>query len=238
MTAVREERPLVDRLAATLQARVLNGEIETGTRLRQEALAREFGVSRTPIREALRQLQAIGIAELEPNRGAIVRAPTARELREAYEVRAELEGLAAKLAATHISDDELARLRDAQELFQRSITRLIERRRSRRRQEPDWGDDSEWVRANDLFHQAIQEAAGNAQLLRTIADLHRSFPRALTWSALRESSQLLDENVRQHDAIVDAIERGDGESARERMIAHVRAAGELIAGRFEQSAAR
>ena len=231
------DAPLVDRLAATLQARVLSGEIETGTRLRQEALAREFGVSRTPIREALRQLQAIGIAQLEHNRGAVVRAPSARELREAYEVRAELEGLAAKLAATRISDDELSRLRNAQELFQRSITRLIERRRQSRRREADWGDDSVWVRANDLFHQAIQEAAGNTRLLRTIADLHRSFPRALTWSSLRHSSQLLDENVRQHDAIVAAIESADGEAARERMIEHVRSAGELIANRFERSAA-
>jgi len=230
-------QPLVDRLAATLQARVLNGEIKTGTRLRQEALAREFGVSRTPVREALRQLQAIGIARLEHNRGAIVRAPSARELREAYEVRAELEGLAASLAASRISDDELARLRDAQQLFQRSVSHLIERRRSRRRQEPDWDDDSDWVRGNDLFHQAIQEAAGNARLLRTIADLHRSFPRALTWSALRESSTLLEENVRQHDAILDAIERGDGQTARDRMIEHVRSAGEMIANRFERSAA-
>lgn len=230
-------QPLVDRLAATLQARVLNGEIKTGTRLRQEALAREFGVSRTPVREALRQLQAIGIAQLEHNRGAVVRAPSARELREAYEVRAELEGLAAKLAATRISDDELARLRSAQQLFEHSIGRLIERRRARRLQEPDWADDSEWVRANNLFHQAIQEAAGNAQLLRTIADLHRSFPRALTWSALRDSSQLLEENVRQHEAIIDAIQRGDGDAARERMIEHVRAAGELIANRFERGEA-
>jgi DNA-binding GntR family transcriptional regulator len=229
-------QPLVDRLAATLQARVLNGEIKTGTRLRQEALAREFGVSRTPIREALRQLQAIGIAQLEHNRGAVVRAPSARELREAYEVRAELEGLAAMLAASRISDEELARLRDAQQLFQRSITRLIERRRSRRRPEPNWRDDSEWVRGNDLFHQAIQEAAGNAQLLRTIADLHRNFPRALTWSALRESSQLLEENVSQHEAILDAIERGDAPAARELMIEHVRSAGDLIAGRFERAA--
>ena len=94
------DQPLVDHLASTLQARVLSGEIPTGTRLRQEAIAREFGVSRTPVREALRQLQAIGIAEVKPNRGAVVRAPTARDLREAYEVRAELEGLAAELAAT------------------------------------------------------------------------------------------------------------------------------------------
>ena len=95
-----EAQALVDELAATIQARVLNGEIPTGTRLRQESLAAEFGVSRTPVREALRKLQANGIVEVQPHRGALVRRPSAREVREAYEVRAELEGLAASLAAS------------------------------------------------------------------------------------------------------------------------------------------
>jgi DNA-binding GntR family transcriptional regulator len=229
------EQPLVEHLAATLRARVLSGEIPSGTRLRQEAIAREFGVSRTPVREALRQLQAMGVAQLEHNRGAVVRGPTARELREAYGVRAELEGLAAELAATRIGDEQLGRLREAQQLFRRSIETLISRRRRGSAREPRWDDDSDWVRANDLFHQVIQEAAGNGQLLRTIGDLHRSFPRALTWSALSGSSALLEENVRQHNAILEAIERRDSQEARRRMVEHIRAAGELIAHRFEQA---
>jgi DNA-binding GntR family transcriptional regulator len=69
---------LVDHIAATLQARVLRGEIPSGARLRQETLAAEFEVSRTPVREALRKLQADGIVELEPHRSAVVRMPTAR----------------------------------------------------------------------------------------------------------------------------------------------------------------
>jgi DNA-binding GntR family transcriptional regulator len=228
------EEPLVDQLAATLQARVLSGEIPTGTRLRQEAIAREFGVSRTPVREALRQLQALGIAQLEHNRGAVVRAPTARELREAYEVRAELEGLATQLAASRIADEQLDRLREAQRLFRRSIETLIARRR-RSRDEPAWDDDSDWVRGNDLFHQVIQEASGNELLLRTISELNRIFPRALTWSALSESSALLEENVRQHNAVLEAIEERDPAAARQRMVEHIRAAGELIALRFERT---
>ena len=90
---MKDDAALVDRLASTIQARVLSGEIPTGSRLRQETLASEFGVSRTPVREALRKLQAGGLVQLEPNRGAVVRGPSAREVREAYEVRAELEGL-------------------------------------------------------------------------------------------------------------------------------------------------
>jgi len=233
VSALRDDRPLVDHLAAVLQSRVLSGEIPTGTRLRQEAIASEFGVSRTPVREALRKLQALGVAVLEPNRGAVVRGPSAREVREAYEVRAELEGFAAERAAALITDTQLQRLRNAQRLFQRSISTLV----SRRRRAPDahttWDDDSDWVRANDLFHQAILEAAGNERLLRTIADLHVAYPRALTWSALSESSALLEENVEQHAAILAAIEARDSAAARHAMAEHVRSAGRLIAARLE-----
>jgi DNA-binding GntR family transcriptional regulator len=232
VSALRDDRPLVDHLAAVLQSRVLSGEIPTGTRLRQEAIASEFGVSRTPVREALRKLQALGVAVLEPNRGAVVRGPSAREVREAYEVRAELEGFAAERAAALITDTQLQRLRDAQRLFQRSISTLV----SHRRRAPDahttWDDDSDWVRANDLFHQAILEAAGNERLLRTIRDLHVAYPRALTWSALSGSSALLEENVEQHAAILEAIEARDAEAARRAMTAHIRSAGELVARRL------
>src|SRR5262245_64442056 len=101
---------LVDELAAAIHARVLSGELPSGTRLRQEALAEEFGVSRTPVREALRKLQAGGLVELQPHRGAVVRGLSSREIRDAYEVRATLEALAARLAAERVSREQLKRL--------------------------------------------------------------------------------------------------------------------------------
>jgi DNA-binding GntR family transcriptional regulator len=223
----------VERLAGAIQARVLSGAVPVGTRLRQEALAEEFGVSRTPVREALRTLEATGLVELMPNRGAVVRGPSAREIREAYEVRAELEGLAAELAAERISDGELLRLREAQALFRKSVKTLIARRA---RREAPWKDESVWVRANDLFHQAILDAAANGRLNGTIADLHRSFPRDLTWTALSRSSRLLEENVEQHEAILEAIELRDPAEARRRMVEHVRSAGELVTLHFEHAA--
>jgi DNA-binding GntR family transcriptional regulator len=188
------------------------------------------------VREALRKLQATGIIELFPHRGAVVRGPSAREIREAYEVRAELEGLAAELATRRISDRDLHRLREAEQLFRRSVTALVARRR-RRSSDPQWEDESAWVQANDLFHQAILDAAGNARLSATIADLHRSFPRDLTWSALAGNSRLLEENVGQHGAILEAVERHDPAEARRRMIEHVRRAGELVTLHVEQAAA-
>jgi DNA-binding GntR family transcriptional regulator len=225
--------PLVDRLAAKIQSAILGGSIPVGTRLRQEALADEFDVSRTPVREALRKLQATGVVELLPNRGAVVRGPSARDIREAYEVRAELEGLAAELAAGLIGDRDLRRLREAEALFRRSVTSLVARGPG-----SAWSDASSWVEANDLFHQAILDAAANGRLSATIADLHLSFPRDLTWAALAENSRLLEENIDQHRAILDAIERRDAPEARRRMAEHVRSAGELVTRHFEQAAAR
>ena len=235
MTPDADGLALVDELATTIQTRVLNGEIPTGTRLRQESLAAEFGVSRTPVREALRKLQASGLVEVQPRRGALVRVPSARDVREAYEVRAELEGLATELAATRIRHEELQRLRDAQALFRHSVGSLLEWRERRRANEPPpAAAHAEWIEANDRFHLAIQQAAGNARLRATLTDLHRSFPRDLTWIVLGENARLLEENVAQHQAILDAIERHDATLARRLMSEHVRHAGELVTRRFEE----
>lgn len=234
MTATADPNGLVDRLAATIQTRILSGEIATGTRLRQETLASEFGVSRTPVREALRHLQASGVVTLEPNRGAVVRGPSVRDIREAYEVRAELEGLAAELAAPHVDDVQLRQLREAEALFRHSIEDVIAERR--RGVDHDWTTESEWEQANNIFHGVIQEAAANRQLLGSIAFLHQRFPRHLTWSALSRSSHLLAENVEQHRRILDAIEERDAPAARAAMTEHVRAAGELLARQLETHA--
>jgi DNA-binding GntR family transcriptional regulator len=225
------DEALVDQLAATIRARILTGEIEVGSRLPQERLAAEFGVSRTPIREALRKLQASGIVEVQPNRGAIVRGATAREIRDAYEVRAELEGLAAELATTRINDARLEELHGAQELFGRSIAKLVAGGIGN-----GSADDAngEWTRANDLFHGVIQEAAANERLTGIVRDLHRAFPRGLTWAALSRSSRLLEQNVEEHHAILEAIEQHNPAEARRCMVVHVRHAGELVAHHFER----
>jgi len=227
-----DRRALVDKLAATLQARVLSGELPSGARLRQEALAEEFGVSRTPVREALRKLQAHGLVELEPNRGALVRALSAREIRDAYEVRAELEGLAAELAGGRISHEQLDALHGAQRDFRHALDHTIGARA--RGDEPSETEIDRWGSANDVFHQVIQEASGNPILLEAIQHLHRSFPRDLSRTVLGESSALLETNVGEHAAILAALERHDATAARELMVRHVRHAGALVVLRAEQ----
>jgi DNA-binding GntR family transcriptional regulator len=210
----------------------MSGEIPVGARLRQEQLAAEYAVSRTPVREALRKLQATGTVMLRPNQGAVVRGPTVRDIREAYVVRAELEALAAELAASWITGGDLERLRAAEEAFGRAAARLERRAPA---ELPDAGGD--WSQANDLFHESVLAGAGNARLTEMVLDLHRTVPRGLTWQALMEDARLLDENAREHRGILAAIEARDGAEARARMRRHVLHAGELIARWFERHGA-
>lgn len=222
---------VVDALVASLQEAILSGAVPTGTWLRQERLATDYGISRTPVREALRALQAQGMVEVVPHRGALVCGPTLRDIREGYAVRALLEGFAAELAAEWIRDDQLDRLREAAELFRQAVA-----------EESAVADDGgrggherpRWSEVNDLFHEAVLDASGNARLAETIGTLHRRFPRNLTWSALSGNSHLLEDNVEEHREILRAIAAHHPREAREAMARHVRRSGELVALRFEQ----
>jgi DNA-binding GntR family transcriptional regulator len=220
-----------DELAAELQRRIIVGDYPVGAPLRQELLAEEFGVSRMPVREALRKLEAAGVVQILPRRGAFVRGPSADEIREAYVVRAELEGLAAERAAELINDSELQSLRGAAELFQTAVEEFAARTPGAAFSMVD----AKWPRANDQFHEVILTAAGNQRLHETVLQLHGSFPRNLTWSAISESSSLLRRNVAEHHDILVAIEAGDSAAARRAAKKHVLRSGELVASRYQRS---
>jgi DNA-binding GntR family transcriptional regulator len=230
-----EQAALVEELVHALEMGIATGSIPINSWLRQETLAAEFDVSRTPVREALRVLQARGMVEVVPNRGALVRGPTPREVREAYVLRAELEGFAAQLAADYIRDDELRQLREAEQLFERTVDSFIAEPPDAKAS-PDGGAGPTWMHANDLFHQAVQLGAGNARLRAAIEDLHRSFPRNLTWSAMSGDSRLLSDNVKEHAAIRAAIEQRNPADARRLMTSHVLRSGELVVMWFERQA--
>jgi DNA-binding GntR family transcriptional regulator len=133
-------------------------------------------VSRTPIREAIRKLQASGAVEMVPHRGALVRGPSLRDILESYMVRAELEGFAAELAASMLNEEQLQTLRRAETMFEEAARRFAQLDRDARMAS---AARDAWIAANDSFHLAVQRAANNDRLLRSIADLHTSFPRSL-----------------------------------------------------------
>jgi DNA-binding GntR family transcriptional regulator len=221
---------LVDDLADRIHNSILVGDFPVGTWLRQEALASTFGVSRTPIREALRKLQADRIVELLPHRGALVRGPTAVDIRESYLIRGELEGLAAELAAQRINEDGLRRLREAEDAFRQALPELkakVDKAGS------GVVGSGPWDAANLAFHNAILDAAGVTRLHKLVDDLRRTFPRSISWAALSEEASLLEENITQHQRIRAAIERGDGAAARRWMVDHCRRTGDLVATWFE-----
>jgi DNA-binding GntR family transcriptional regulator len=226
MTRSGNGQALVDDIDLQIQGRILDGTLQVGTWLPPERLAQELAGSRTPVREALRQLQARGLLEVFPRRGAVVRGVSARDVREAYVVRAELEGLAAALAAEHIDDAQLQRLRDAEEMFRQAVHSFTNGNAGS-------PAESRWPEANDLFHEVVLEACGNARLREAVRRLHESFPRNLTWLALAQSSRLLRQNVREHARILERIEQQDASGSRRAMSEHVRRAGELIAERLE-----
>src|ERR1700742_294692 len=185
---------LTERVADAIHARIVSGDWPAGTWLRQNTLATEFEVSRTPIREALKTLTERGVVEQIPHRGARVRLPTLRDLREAYLVRAVLEGLAAETAADLATQDQVDRLLAAEKLFEQAVNAFAV--------DGNQGAVSgrNWQAANDAFHEVLHEAAHNEVLRATIQQLHRRFPRNLTWGVLSDM-RLLTENVSQHRAI-------------------------------------
>ena len=112
---------LADEIAFRLQAAILAGEHPPGTHLFQDEICERFGVSRTPVREALRKLQAKHLVVLVPNKGATVRVPGRAELIDVYNVRAELEGYACELACVNVSDKLLSALDGAQQRVMEAV---------------------------------------------------------------------------------------------------------------------
>jgi DNA-binding GntR family transcriptional regulator len=117
-----------DDIALVIEEAIVSGELEPGTVLRQEQLSEQFNVSRTPIREALRRLAALGLVSFVPNRGVRVRTISREELHEAFMVRAELEALATEVAATKMTPEDLEELEAAEQHFAK-ISKALRRAR-------------------------------------------------------------------------------------------------------------
>jgi DNA-binding GntR family transcriptional regulator len=217
---------IVERLAGEIADAIMVGEFPLGSRLRQEQLARRFGVSRQPVREALSRLAVIGMVEAVPRRGALVTGPEPGYIRDGYLIRAELEGLATRLAAARMDPARVAELRGTFEAFRREITEEV-------RDGPASRPTRAWVGHHNRFHELIHEASGIERLAQLIRALNVSLPRNLTTDALGHGDDLV-ENIRQHELILTAIELHAPEAAGEAMREHVLRSGELIARWFER----
>lgn len=215
---------LVDNLMEAIRERIDSGEISVGSWLRQEKLAQELGVSRMPIREALRQLQALGIVEIIANRGARVRLPSALEVIEVYEMRGVLESHAAAAAARLITSEQLDRLQETVDSF-KEIVRDVESKDPERTSTARW----RWYEANTTFHSVILEAAGNGTMIEMLDGLRNKIPSTLTWVGLGISDvRRLQRNLAEHEEILEAISSGDSSRARELFLEHNQHASDLL----------
>ncbi len=214
-----------DDIARLLEDEIVSGTIQPGTVLRQEQLSERFQVSRTPIREALRRLAALGLVSFVPNRGVRVRTISRDELQEAFLVRAELEALATARAVPRLGESGLAALHAAELRFSELTTEL-------RRKAREGIDDSalarDWMQANHAFHDVIYEAADSPYLADVARGARRTFTAQATWSARSELDELYVRNERQHQAIVAAIAAGSAEGARSVAREHVLSSGRLL----------
>ena len=186
---------MVEQTCDILRERIRTGEIPPGTRLRQEVLAEELGISRTPLREAMRLLAADGLVELEPNRGAIVTALRHDDQVAFWEARLALEPAAARLAAERPSATGIEAMRTA----------IAEQRSARA--------DGEGFAANRAFHLALVAAAGNPHLDRFAETLWVRAVGQSIYTAQSSDAAVVAAYADQHAAMLAAIERGDAELA-------------------------
>ena len=201
-------------IVQSLLADVFQGRLRAGEHLVTQELALRFGVSHTPIREALITLAGIGILDLPPNRGAIVRRITPHEVREICQVRRVLECEATRSACGRIALAELhalaEELRRTIALKPRSGTRFIEEARA----------------VDSRLHDLIAESCGNGYLAKEIARLKTLFRafRDVAWEhdGARNDYHRLNEEGHEHLAIVEALLSGDAKSAAQAMARHIR----------------
>lgn len=181
---------------------IVSGVHERGGRLTEELLARRYGVSRVPVREALRTLEAEGFVVTRRHAGACVAEPTEREAADLLEVRALLEPLAAARAAQHRTEAHLKVLRGLVRLGQD---------RSRRGQGEDLRSLVGW------FHETLAQASGGPGIGMLLTQLRRK----VDWMYVLETRAASTESWSERAAIVDAVARGDAERARSLTAAHV-----------------
>ena len=206
-----------DAATELIRAAILEGRLQPGARLKEEELARELGISRTPVREALLLLQAEGLVESTPNRGATVHSHEPDEIEDMYELRALLEGHAARRAASRISAESIVRLQDSNSRF--AALRAAD-------------DAGELIRENLNFHQVVLDGAGSerlAAMVRKTIELPLVY-RSYYWYS--DEQKLISEHY--HHQLTYALEAHDAERAELIMKEHVFEARDFLIERLRR----
>lgn len=191
LSKFNKNQTLRESIADALRASIMQGQLKPGTKISEPALALQYGISRTPVREALRQLDSEGFLQVTPRRGARVAPLTERDVREFYEIKAELEGYAARLACARITEKEIHKMDHLNQQMEECHAK---------------GDYKKVFRLHNEFHEVFHRAAANEQLTLLIKMLVQKFQRfriLLTISGKSEGS------FKQHREIIEAFRAKD-----------------------------
>lgn len=202
-------RDHVDHIETTLQDAILDGRYADGERLDETRLAEQFGVSRTPVREALGRLAATGLARQHANRGTFVRQPGPLDLYEMFQVMARLEAFCAELACARVAPSAIAALRALNDACAAAAAQ---------------GDVDRYYGANEAFHQRIYMESGNDFLAETCQALQKRL-RPYRRTQLRTPGRLA-QSLAEHAQVIDAIEARQPRKASALLRDHVSVQGE------------
>ena len=196
--------PLRDVVFNTLRQAILRGELKPGERLMEIQLANKLGVSRTPIREAIRKLELEGLVLMIPRRGAEVAEITEKSLRDVLEVRGALEELAVKLACQKIRDEQITELRVADKEFEQALNS---------------GDVTVYAEADVKFHDVIYHATDNQRLIQLLFNLREQMYRYRVEYLKREEAH--GTLLMEHKKIIETIANRDMDAAVDAVCQHI-----------------
>ena len=216
---INSPRLITDVVHAQLRDAVLNRELRAGEALSVPSLARRLKVSRSPVREAVLQLVADGLATNEPRKGAVVSIVDDAELLVLHDIRELLEGLATRFAASRMTDESHAAMKAA----------LVRQKEGVRRR------DAKIYTATDLdFHVALYQTAGVPRLRRMLDALTDQMRLSVSVALVDPDHQKL--GLREHEAVLEALSKGNAARAEEAMRIHIRNSRERVAATLEKLA--
>ena len=210
-------KPLREVVYETLREAIRNGALAPGERLMEIQLAEELGVSRTPVREAIRKLELESFVVMLPRRGTYVANLSLKDINEVFEIRAALDGLAAGLAAERITEEELEQM----ERLLVEIADHIERH-----------DNQKIVEVDEAFHDILYRASRNERLVGIICNLREQFTRFRSVSINYPGR--LTNTLEEHKQLVEAIAQRNAEQAQQRAREHIENAEQTLLLEMEQ----
>ncbi|WP_022851872.1 GntR family transcriptional regulator [Limisalsivibrio acetivorans] len=208
-----ESKPLREKIADKIRADIIKGVHEDGERLVEPKLAKSLGISRTPIREALRQLETEGFIEIVPRKGAVVKALTIKDIDDIYAVKASLEGLAARQATENLKEKDIERLRKINQKFSDIAY-----------ENPNVMD--EYLKYNIDFHNIFIMASENQKILEILDGLSKNFQRLKT--VLVSNPERAKKAVAEHNEIIEAFASKDPELVEMKVRWHIENAWEFL----------